>query len=50
VVALSVVGTLARVIVEWQDEELHLPIERIIDDCTTLFRVLLTGLEAETRG
>ena len=50
VVALSVVGTLERVIVEWQDKELDLPIERIIDHCTTLFRVLLTGLDAEARG
>jgi AcrR family transcriptional regulator len=50
VVALSVVGTLERVIVEWQDEELDLSIERIIDHCTTLFRVLLTGLEVEARG
>ena len=50
VVALSVVGTLERVIIEWQEEELDLPIERIIDHCTTLFRILLTGLEAEARG
>lgn len=48
-VALSVVGTLERVIIEWQDEELDLPIERIIDHCTTLFRILLTGLDAEAR-
>jgi hypothetical protein len=42
-----VVGALERVIAEWQDGLLELPIERIVDDLTRIFRLTLTGLDAE---
>lgn len=49
-VALSVVGTLERATAEWQDGQLALPLERIVDELTRIFRLMLTGLETETRG
>ena len=49
VLSLSLVGTLERVIEEWQDEALALPVEEIVDHCTTLFEATLTGLLATHR-
>jgi AcrR family transcriptional regulator len=37
VLALSLVGTMERVVIEWQDGELDLPVQRIVDHCATLF-------------
>jgi AcrR family transcriptional regulator len=37
VVALSLVGTLERVVVEWHDGELGMPIERVVDRCVALY-------------
>jgi AcrR family transcriptional regulator len=37
IMALALVGTLERVVVEWQDGELDLPIERIVDEVAELF-------------
>jgi AcrR family transcriptional regulator len=45
-VALSLVGTLERVVIEWQDGELDLPIERIVDHCTTIFLTFVERLES----
>jgi AcrR family transcriptional regulator len=44
VLSLSLVGTLERVIVDWQDGALDLPVDRIVDHCATLFQATLTGL------
>jgi AcrR family transcriptional regulator len=41
VLALSLVGTMERVVVEWQDGELDLPVERMVDRCAELFLALL---------
>jgi AcrR family transcriptional regulator len=49
-VALSVVGSLERTIAEWQDGRLDLPLERIVDELTRIFRLMLTGLDAEATG
>lgn len=43
--ALSVVGMLERVIVDWQDGHLELPIERIIEHCTSLARAQLAAID-----
>lgn len=40
-IGLALVGTLERVVVEWQDGELHAPIDDVIDGCTELFIQLL---------
>jgi AcrR family transcriptional regulator len=40
-VGLAVVGTIERVVIEWQDGELDKPIDQIEDDCVTLFLRLL---------
>jgi AcrR family transcriptional regulator len=44
VLALSLVGTLERVVVEWQDGELGLPIDRIVDLCAELYLACFAGL------
>ena len=44
VLSLSLVGTLERIIEEWQDGALALPVDQIVDHCTTLFEATLTGL------
>jgi AcrR family transcriptional regulator len=49
-VALSVVGALERAIAEWQAGRLELPLDGIVDELTRLFRLALTGLDAEMRG
>lgn len=41
VVALSLVGTLERVVVEWQDGELGVPIGQIVDDCVALYMAVV---------
>jgi len=40
-IGLALVGTLERVVVEWQDDELHTSIEAVIGECTELFARLL---------
>ena len=37
IMALALVGMLERVVVEWQDGELDMPIDAIVDDCADLF-------------
>jgi AcrR family transcriptional regulator len=44
VFAMSLVGTLERVVVEWQDGELDLPLDRIVDLCTELYGTFFAGL------
>jgi AcrR family transcriptional regulator len=44
VFAMSLVGTLERVVVEWQDGELDLPLDRIVDLCTELYGTFFGGL------
>jgi AcrR family transcriptional regulator len=44
VLALALVGMMERVVIEWQDGELDLPIEGIVDHCATLFLRLTEGL------
>jgi hypothetical protein len=46
VVALSLVGTLERVAVEWHDGELGMPIERVVDRCVALYLAVLGGAPA----
>jgi AcrR family transcriptional regulator len=43
VLALSLVGTLERVVIEWEDGELELSVERIVDHCTALFMSIARG-------
>jgi AcrR family transcriptional regulator len=46
VVALSLVGTLERVAVEWHDGELGMPIERVVDRCVALYLAVFGGAPA----
>jgi AcrR family transcriptional regulator len=45
-IGLALVGTLERVVVEWQDGELHTDIPEVIEECTQLFAGLLSGRAA----
>ena len=47
IMALALVGTLERVVIEWQDGELELPIDAIVDHCAGLF---LTFFDAGARA
>lgn len=44
VVGLAIVGTLERVVIEWQDDQVDLTIEEIIDECVGIFLALVNGL------
>src|SRR4051794_34016481 len=44
VVAIAIVGTLERAVIEWQEGVLDLPVERIVDECVTVFVAMLSGL------
>ena len=46
VFALSIVGTLERVVIEWQDEQLEMPVADLADECVALFLAMLEGLAA----
>jgi AcrR family transcriptional regulator len=46
VLALSLVGTLERLIVEWQDGELELSVDGLVEHAVVLFRTLLAAAEA----
>ena len=39
ILALSLVGTMERVVIEWQDGALDVPIEEVVDDVVDLFLV-----------
>ncbi|MBI5104629.1 MAG: TetR/AcrR family transcriptional regulator [Solirubrobacterales bacterium] len=41
VLALSLVGTLHRAVIEWEDGALGLPLERVVDHCARLFGAVL---------
>jgi AcrR family transcriptional regulator len=43
VVGLAIVGALERVVVEWQDSELHVSVPEVIEECTELFAGLFSG-------
>jgi AcrR family transcriptional regulator len=43
VIGLTLVGALERVIVEWQDGELHTGIPEVIEECTELFTALFNA-------
>ncbi len=49
VLAMALVGTLERVVIEWQDGELDMPVERIVDLCTELFAAFFAGAAARGR-
>ncbi|HYH62876.1 MAG TPA: TetR/AcrR family transcriptional regulator [Solirubrobacterales bacterium] len=40
----SVVGTIDRVVAEWQEGELDLPVEEITESCVALFATILAGI------
>lgn len=42
-IGLALVGTLERVVVEWQDGELHSSIAAAVEECTELFATLFSG-------
>ena len=42
-IGLALVGTLERIVVEWQDGELHTGIPEVVDECTELFAALFRG-------
>jgi hypothetical protein len=42
-IGLALVGTLERVVIEWQEGRLHAPIPQVIDECTELFTTLFAG-------
>lgn len=44
VVAIAIVGTLERAIIEWQEGVLALPVDRIVDECVKVFLAMLGGL------
>ena len=44
VFSISVVGTIDRVVIEWQDGELDLPVDQITESCVALFRTILAGI------
>ena len=44
VFSLSVVGTIDRVVIEWQEGELDLPVEEITASCVALFATILAGI------
>jgi AcrR family transcriptional regulator len=48
-IGLALVGTLERVVVEWQDAELHTSIPEVIEECTELYGALLTGRAGRRR-
>lgn len=43
-VAIAIVGTLERAIIEWQEGVLDLPVERIAEECVTVILAMLGGL------
>jgi AcrR family transcriptional regulator len=43
-VAIAIVGTLERAIIEWQEGVLDLPVERIAEECVRVFLAMLGGL------
>jgi AcrR family transcriptional regulator len=49
VFSVAMVGTMDRVVIEWQDGELALPVDEIVDHCVTLFSTILSGLESRDR-
>ena len=49
VLAMSLVGTLERVVIEWQDGYLDVPVERIVDLCTRLYGSFFAGLVERRR-
>jgi hypothetical protein len=46
VLALSLVGTLERLIVEWLDGELELSVDGLVEHAVALFRTLLAAADA----
>jgi AcrR family transcriptional regulator len=42
-IGLALVGTLERVVVEWQDRELHTSVPEVIEECTRLYAGLFAG-------
>jgi AcrR family transcriptional regulator len=49
VLAMSLVGTLERVVVEWQDGQLDMPVDRIVDLCTELFATFFAAAAPRSR-
>lgn len=45
-IGLALVGTLERVVVEWQDGELHTTIAAAVEECTAVFAALITAQPA----
>ena len=43
-VAIAIVGTLERAVIEWQEGVLALPVEDIAEECVTVFVAMLGGL------
>jgi AcrR family transcriptional regulator len=50
VLALSLVGTLERLVVEWQDGELELSVDGIVEHAVALFRTVLAAAETGDLG
>ncbi len=42
-IGLALVGTLERIVVEWQDGKLHSSIPAVVEECTELFAALFAG-------
>jgi AcrR family transcriptional regulator len=49
VLAMALVGTLERVVVEWQDGQLDMPVDRIVDLCTELFAMFFAAAAPRPR-
>lgn len=43
-VAIAIVGTLERAVIEWQEGVLELPVDELVDECVTVFVAMLGGL------
>jgi AcrR family transcriptional regulator len=49
VVAIAIVGTLERTVIEWQEGVLALPVARIVEECVAVLLAMLGGLAAAER-